>query len=107
MRVHYSLLLLILLTASCGNDETPGVQDQCAAYADYAGPGWQCMGGAEPLTYCTMSVGYNDLAQDCALRCLFTACFAGSILDETVVDGVVQAFTCDNGYPDAPIVCHR
>ncbi len=108
MRVHCSLTLLVLLVAGCGTSGTPDDnQDPCASYAGLAGPGWQCMGGAEPLTNCTMSVGYNDLAEDCALRCLFTACFAHSILDETIVDGEVQAFVCANGYPDAPIVCHR
>lgn len=106
-RCGVGVLLAVVLVAcqSSGDDGMP--VDPCSAYAGYAGT-WQCMGGAEPLTTCSMTVAYNDLAGECALKCLFTACFSSAILDQTTdANGRVVHFTCDNGFPNAPIDCSR
>lgn len=103
-RIVLSVVALYML--GCGSSQQND-NDPCASYADYTGPGWHCMGGAEPLTDCTMDVYYNEIGRECALKCLFTPCFVTQILSTTVVDGETVAFTCDNGYPDAPIVCYR
>ncbi len=102
-----ALMLPLALVGCDGGSDDGGVVDRCSAYVDYAGA-WQCMGGAEPLATCNMTVAYNELAEDCALRCLFTPCMARSILDSTTdANGRVTSFTCDNGFPTAPIECSR